>query len=69
MLSIIVPVRNESDALKEMLNYFSQNLPNLNYEVLIVNDFSDDDTLKKAETLIAKNSRFKVFDNKKKGLG
>ena len=69
MLSIIVPVRNESDSLKNIFNYFSQNLLNLNYEVLIVNDFSDDDTLKKAETLIAKNRRFKVFDNKKKGLG
>ena len=69
MLSIIVPVRNESDSLKNIFNYFSQNLLNLNYEVLIVNDFSDDDTLKKAETLIAKNRRFKVFDKKKKGLG
>ena len=69
MLSIIVPVRNESDALKDTLNYFSQNLINLDYEVLIINDFSEDDTLSKAKTLISEKKYFKVFNNKKKGLG
>ena len=69
MLSIIVPVRNESDTLKDILNYFSQNLTNLNYEVLIINDFSEDDTLSKAKTLISEKKHFKVFNNKQKGLG
>lgn len=69
MLSIIVPVRNESDTLKDILNYFSENLTNLNYEVLIINDFSKDDTLSKAKTLISEKKHFKVFNNKQKGLG
>jgi dolichol-phosphate mannosyltransferase len=69
MLSIIVPVRNESDTLKDILNYFSENLTNLNYEVLIINDFSEDDTLSKAKTLISEKKHFKVFNNKQKGLG
>jgi dolichol-phosphate mannosyltransferase len=44
-------------------------LPEVNFEVLIINDFSDDDTLMKAEKIFASESRFKIFDNKKKGLG
>jgi len=36
MLSIIVPVRNESDSLKDIFEYFSKNLENTNYEVLII---------------------------------
>ena len=66
MLSIIVPVRNESENLDEVFNYFNQNLLNLDYEVLIINDFSEDDTLTKTKKLIEKNKKFKVFENKKK---
>ena len=69
MLSIIIPVRNESDNLKDLINYYSNKLQNINYEVLIINDFSDDDTLDKANSLSYENKRFKVLDNKKKGLG
>ena len=36
---------------------------------MIINDFSDDDTLDKANSLSYENKRFKVLDNKKKGLG
>ena len=68
MLSIIIPVRNESDSLESIMDYYSKNLSVLDYEVLIVNDFSKDDTLKKARNLF-KNKNFKVLDNQKKGLG
>ena len=69
MLSIIVPVRNETDSLEDIFNYFTKNLIEEDYEVLIINDFSEDDTLFKAKQLIERNANFKVFDNKKKGLG
>ena len=69
MLSIIIPVRNESDSLKDLLSVFSEKLRNLNYEVLIINDFSQDDTLSKAKQIFLENKRFKILDNKKKGLG
>ena len=69
MLSIIVPVRNESDSLKDIFEYFSKNLENTNYEVLIINDFSLDNTLTNAKILFSENKNFKVFDNQKKGLG
>ena len=69
MLSILIPVRNESDNLKDLINYYSDKLQHINYEVLIINDFSDDDTLDKANSLSYENKKFKVLNNKKKGLG
>ncbi len=69
MLSIIVPVRNESENLNDICNHFSKNLKNLNYEVLIVNDFSEDNTLEKAKSLLTSFHNIKILSNKKKGLG
>ena len=66
MLSIIVPVRNESDSLKDIFEYFSKNLENTNYEVLIINDFSVDNTLTNAKILFSENKNFKVLIIKKK---
>ena len=37
--------------------------------MLIINDYSDDDTLAKSEKLFAPHKQFRVLDNKKKGLG
>ena len=69
MLSIVVPVRNESENLKGVFEYFSKNLRDISYEVLIINDFSKDDTLEKSKELSKELKNFKIFDNKKKGLG
>ena len=52
MLSIIVPVRDESNTIREVFDYFNDNLRNINYEVLIINDYSKDDTLEKTKNLI-----------------
>ena len=69
MLSIVVPVRDESKTIKEVFDYFNNNLKNINYEVLIINDFSSDDTFEKTKNLIKDYINFKVFNNDKKGLG
>ena len=69
MLSIIVPVRNESDNLQSVFDYFSNNLKNLNYEVLIINDYSEDNTLDKIKKLADRHKEFKVLNNTVKGLG
>jgi len=67
MLSIIIPVRDESDSLEAIMDYYSKNLNSLDYEILVINDFSKDNTLEKARNLFENN--FRVLDNKKKGLG
>lgn len=69
MLSIIIPARNEADNLRDIFNYFNTKLVNVNFEVLIINDFSDDNTLDSAKKLFDSNRSFKIFDNKRKGLG
>jgi dolichol-phosphate mannosyltransferase len=69
MLSIIIPARNEVDNLKDILDNFSTKLVNINFEVLIINDYSEDGTLDVARKLFDQSDNFKVYDNKKKGLG
>lgn len=66
MLSILVPVRNESENLEGIFEYFQENIKNLNYEVLLINDFSEDDTLDRANKLTDKYKNFKILDNKKR---
>ena len=69
MLSIIIPARNEADNLGDILDYFNTNLSNVEFELILVNDFSDDETLTKAKKIFEGKSNFRVIDNDKKGLG
>jgi|TARA_Y100000389_G_C17353582_1_gene459843 dolichol-phosphate mannosyltransferase len=69
MLSVIIPARNESDNLKDILRYFTESMDNINYEVLLINDFSEDDTFNKASVIFNSHKNFRVLNNEKKGLG
>ena len=69
MLSIIVPAKNERENLEDILNYFNKNLSSLDFEVLLINDYSEDDTFSRAQKLFENEKNFKVFNNLKKGLG
>ena len=69
MLSIIVPVRDESNTIKDVFDYLYNNLKEVDYEVLFVNDFSDDDTLKITTDLIKNYKNFRILNNTRKGLG
>jgi dolichol-phosphate mannosyltransferase len=69
MLSIIIPARNESDNLKDILSYFTEGMGDINYEVLFINDFSEDNTYEKAKIIFEPHKNFKIFNNQKKGLG
>ncbi len=69
MLSIIIPARNEADNLEDILNHLDTNLTDIEFEVLLINDFSDDNTFQKAKLIFDSKNKFKVFNNPKKGLG
>lgn len=69
MLSIIVPLRNEYENLKQIEIEFKNHLNSIIYEVILINDFSEDNTLLLAQEISKRNSNFIVLDNKKKGLG
>ena len=69
MLSIIIPVKNEYENLEAIDSQFRNNFENINYEVLLINDFSEDDTLQKAEKICFNNKKIAIYNNEKKGLG
>ena len=58
MLSIIIPARNESDNLQDIYNYFANNMNNLDYEVVLINDFSEDDTFENAKRIFNSHENF-----------
>ena len=68
-LSIIIPVRNEGNVISKTLDLITNSMNEIDYEVVVINDFSDDDTCKKVEEKININSKIKLYNNSKKGLG
>ena len=68
MLSIIVPLRNEYENLKQIEIEFKNHLRNIIHEVLLINDFSEDGTLDFAKEISKRNSNFITLDNKKKRI-
>ena len=69
-LSIIVPVYNENkNILKTINNLYSLKKIVKKIEIIFIDDFSSDNTLKILNQLSQRNSFVKSFKNKKKGLG
>ena len=67
--SILIPCRNETEIIEETITNITNNLKNYNFELLLINDFSTDNTLEKIKYFGSKFYNIKIFDNKKKGLG
>ena len=66
-ISIIAAARNEEDYISEFINSIKQlEYPEENYELIIVDDNSTDQTFSKTQKLIARQSNFKIIkaDNK-----
>ena len=68
-LSILIPVRDEEENVKIISNKIEKEIINSNYELLFVNDFSEDDTIKVIEELKIYNNKIRCVNNQKKGLG
>ena len=68
-VSIIIPVRNEELVIKKIINRLENELKNLSYEIIFVNDFSTDNTSNVIEELIKTKDTFNFYENTKKGLG
>ena len=68
-LSILIPVRDEEENVKIISNKIEKEIINSNYELLFVNDFSEDDTIKVIEKLKIHNNKIRFVNNQKKGLG
>jgi len=69
MISILIPLRNEYENLDKIERIFKENFSEITHEVILINDFSTDDTLIKAKEISEKNLNFSVLNNSKLGLG
>lgn len=68
LLSIIIPAFNVEDFVEECITSIKNQLVNFDYEVIIINDGSTDETLKLAKQLTRNLPNFKVISQENKGL-
>lgn len=66
LLSVIIPAYNEEKNLEKNITEYGRYLDgcDFDYEIIIVNDGSIDNTKKISETLAANNKKIKFIDNK-----
>ncbi len=69
MLSIIIPVKNEEQIIESTLEKITKEINNIDYEIVIIDDFSNDETENKIKAFLKNSKKIKFFKNKKKGLG
>jgi len=64
-ISIVVPLFNESENINKLINEIINTVEKqFNYEIILVNDCSSDDTFKILEKLI-KNKKIKIINNER----
>ena len=68
-VSIIIPVRNEELLSKKIVDQLENKTRSLSCEIVLINDFSTDNTFLTLEKLVENKNQFKLYNNKKKGLG
>ena len=68
-LSIIIPIRNEEFLIKKIIDQLQSKLKIPSYEIIFINDFSTDNTVKITQELIKNSSQINIYSNKRKGLG
>ena len=68
-VSIIIPIRNEENILKNIIQQLENKLETLTFEVIFINDFSTDDTFSTLEKLLQNKNQFRLYNNQRKGLG
>ena len=69
-LSIIIPVKNEEDIILETLHQFEISwLTNIDHEILIIDDNSDDKTFKLVNKFVSQKIKVNLIKNNGKDLG
>ena len=69
MLSIIIPVKNEEQLIKSSIDLLLNEIKNIKFEIIIIDDFSDDGTAEVIEEIIKNNDKIRFFKNNQEGLG
>ena len=68
-LSIIIPIRNENEGILKTLRLIKEKIHEIDYELIIINDFSEDNSYETVKKEILNNDKVVLFNNNKKGLG
>ena len=69
-LSILIPLKNEENIIDETIqNLFNSWLTNIDFELIIINDFCTDKTVEKINFFKKKYFNIKIINNSKPGLG
>jgi len=63
LVSVLIPARNEETNIERCLNSLRNQLYK-NYEILVINDNSTDDTKKILDRIASEDSKIKIFDGK-----
>jgi len=69
MLSIIFPIRDEEENIENIINLFEKTKIPFDYEIIFVNDFSQDSSLEIIKKYSIENNFIKYVNNKNKGIG
>ena len=69
LLSILIPVRNEEENVNIISKEIITKISIQSYEILFINDFSEDNTEKELIKLSTQNTKTVYHNNTKKGLG
>ena len=62
--SIILPVLNEENNIKQLIFLITKNLKNFNYEIIFIDDNSSDNTGKNIKTHVSRTIKY-FFEKKK----
>jgi dolichol-phosphate mannosyltransferase len=68
-LSVIIPCYNEEGIIKETANHISKSINKIEHEIIIIDDFSTDNTKKVLIEISKSIPNIKIIQNEKKGLG
>ena len=68
-LTVLIPIRNEQENIKIISDEILSKIFCKNFELLFVNDFSEDNSENELKKLTEKYSQIKYINNDEKGLG
>ena len=68
-LTVLIPIRDEEENIKIISNEILNNIECKNFELLFVNDFSQDESEDELKKLADKFPQIRYVNNDKKGLG
>lgn len=68
-ISIIIPFKNSNSTIKRCLNSILKQKGNINYEVILIDDYSSDKTSKTIKKIIHDKKNFILINSKTKTIG